>query len=134
MVESTWRKNVEEVISRFNRLFNIEAVIVFGSWARSGGGVWSDVDVLIIGSVSHLSPLERFELVVEHKPSRTDIFLYTYEELKNMFRRGNSLAISVLAEGIPIKISKRVKELINQAKHYYVRQGRIWIDKRYKTH
>ena len=134
MVKNTWRKNVEEVISRFSRLFNIEAVIVFGSWTRSRGGEWSDVNVLIIGSVSHLSPLERFKLVVEYKPPRTDIFLYTYEELKNMFRRGNSLAISALAEGIPIKISKRVKELINQAKHYYVRRGSIWIDKRYKTY
>jgi len=44
------------------------------------------------------------------KPPRTDLFFYTYEELRNMFRRGNSLIISALAKGIPIKISKRVNK------------------------
>lgn len=133
-VENTWRRSVEEVINEFSKLFSVEAVIVFGSWVRSGGGEWSDVDVLIVGDVSHLSPLERFKLVVEHKPPRTDVFLYTYEELKNMLKRGNPLAISALVEGISVKISKRVEELAKQAKRHYVRRGRVWIDKRYETH
>ena len=109
---------------------DVEAAIVFGSWSRSGGGAWSDVDLLIVSDhVKNINPLERFKTATELKPPKTDIFLYTYDELKSMLNKNNPLAISALAEGKPIKTSKRIQQLINQAKQQYVRKGRMWISK-----
>ena len=128
-IEKSWYRNIKELIDRLNKLFDIEAVIIFGSWVRSGGGDWSDIDVLIIGNVNYLDPLERFRLVTEYKLPRMDVFLYTYEELKRMFEKGNPLAISALVEGFFIKKSKRIEELAKKAKKCFIRRGRIWISK-----
>lgn len=134
MSSKSWTEHIEkivnEVLERFSKVLNIEALIVFGSWTRSGGGDWSDVDILIVSDdVANINILDRFRLVVEYKPSRTDIFIYTYREVENMFRKGNPLILSALIEGIPIKISQRIQELVNQAKKQYVRQGRTYIRK-----
>jgi predicted nucleotidyltransferase len=37
------------VLSRLGERIRVEAAIVFGSWARGGGGEWSDVDLRTCG-------------------------------------------------------------------------------------
>jgi predicted nucleotidyltransferase len=127
-IRENWVKNVERVLSELSREFNVEAAIVFGSWSRSGGGDWSDVDLLIVSnSVSELSILDRFYLTSEFRKWRVDVFLYTLKELENMLNKGNPIAISALVEGIPLIIDREVEELRRKAISTYKRTGRVWI-------
>jgi predicted nucleotidyltransferase len=127
-IRENWVKNVERVLSELIREFNVEAAIVFGSWSRSGGGDWSDVDLLIVSnSVSELSILDRFSLTSEFRKWRVDVFLYTLKELENMVNKGNPIAISALVEGIPLIINREVEKLRRKAISTYKRTGRVWI-------
>jgi predicted nucleotidyltransferase len=127
-IRENWVKNVERVLSELSREFNVEAAIVFGSWSRSGGGDWSDVDLLIVSnSVSELSILDRFSLTSEFRKWRVDVFLYTLKELENMVNKGNPIAISALVEGIPLIINREVEKLRRKAISTYKRTGRVWI-------
>jgi predicted nucleotidyltransferase len=116
------------VLSELSREFNVEAAIVFGSWSRSGGGDWSDVDLLIVSnSVSELSILDRFSLTSEFRKWRVDVFLYTLKELENMVNKGNPIALSALVEGIPLIMNREVEKLRRKAISTYKRTGRVWI-------
>ncbi|MEM4970847.1 MAG: nucleotidyltransferase domain-containing protein [Sulfolobales archaeon] len=129
MAEEPWRRDVEKLLNELMRRgFRVEAAMLFGSWARSGGGDWSDLDILVLtDDVRGIPILERFRLAAEFRIYRIDLFLYTFDELKNMVLRGNPLALSALIEGIPIIASQRVEELIQEAKKKYVRKGGTWI-------
>ncbi|MCX8204455.1 MAG: nucleotidyltransferase domain-containing protein [Candidatus Nezhaarchaeota archaeon] len=123
-----WARAVEEAISRLSKMLKVEAAIVFGSWARSGGGEWSDVDLLIVSPDSKdVSVIDRFKLAAEASPPRVDVFIYTAEELRRMVERGNPLALSALVEGIVLRSTPSVEELIAYAKKSYVKAGRVWI-------
>jgi predicted nucleotidyltransferase len=127
-IRENWVKNVERVLSELSREFNVEAAIVFGSWSRSGGGDWSDVDLLIVSnSVSELSILDRFSLTSEFRKWRVDVFLYTLKELENMVNKGNPIALSALVEGIPLIMNREVEKLRRKAISTYKRTGRVWI-------
>jgi predicted nucleotidyltransferase len=127
-IRENWVKNVERVLSELSREFNVEAAIVFGSWSRSGGGDWSDVDLLIVSnSVSELSILDRFSLTSEFRKWRVDVFLYTLKELENMVNKGNPIALSALVEGIPLIMNEEVEKLRRKAISTYKRTGRVWI-------
>lgn len=121
-------RGVERVLEELaGRGFKVEAAIIFGSWARSGGGDWSDLDVLVVTDDVRSTPiLDRFKLAAELRTHRVDLFLYTFEELKSMAMRGNPLALSALIEGVPIVSSPRVEELIREARRTYTRRGRTW--------
>jgi predicted nucleotidyltransferase len=126
--ESSWAKRIEATLSELGKRFRIEAALVFGSWARSGGGEWSDIDLLIVSDdAKHIGILERFSIAAELRREKIDVFIYTYEELVNMMNKGNPLALSALIEGIPIKLSKRIEELKNKAQKMYKRVGRCWV-------
>jgi predicted nucleotidyltransferase len=127
-IRENWVKNVERVLSELSREFNVEAAIVFGSWSRSGGGDWSDVDLLIVSnSVSELSILDRFSLTSEFRKWRVDVFLYTLKELENMVNKENPIALSALVEGIPLIMNREVEKLRRKAISTYKRIGRVWI-------
>jgi len=127
-IRENWVKNVERVLSELSREFNVEAAIVFGSWSRSGGGDWSDVDLLIVSnSVSELSILDRFSLTSEFRKWRVDVFLYTLKELENMVNKENPIALSALVEGIPLIMNREVEKLRRKAISTYKRTGRVWI-------
>ncbi|MCC6054802.1 MAG: nucleotidyltransferase domain-containing protein [Thermosphaera sp.] len=127
-IRENWVKNVERVLSELSREFNVEAAIVFGSWSKSGGGDWSDVDLLIVSnSVSELRILDRFALTSEFRKWRVDVFLYTLKELENMVNKGNPIALSALVEGIPLIMNREVEKLRRKAISTYKRTGRVWI-------
>ena len=126
--ESSWAKLIEATLPELGKRLRIEAALVFGSWARSGGGEWSDIDLLIVSDdAKHISILERFSIATELRREKIDVFIYTYEELVNMMNKGNPLALSALIEGIPIKLSNRIEELKNKAQKMYKRVGRCWV-------
>lgn len=123
-----WRKTVEKTLKSLLGIVKVESALLFGSWSRGGGGEWSDVDLLIVSSdVKNLKVLDRFKLAVEIASPKADVFLYTFEELETMVKRGNPLALSALIEGKPIILSQRVEDLIKRAKNAYTRTGRAWI-------
>jgi len=112
------------------RTIEIEAVILFGSWTRGGGGDWSDIDLLVVSNqAKHINILDRFGLAAELREPRTDIFIYTYVEIESMLSRMNPLIISALVEGTPIRTNERVKNLIEYAKRKFIKKGRLWIMK-----
>jgi hypothetical protein len=83
--------------------------------------------LIVSDDAKNIGILERFSIVAELRREKIDAFIYTYEELINMVNKDNSLALSALIEGIPIKLSKRIEELKNKAQKMYKRVGRCWI-------
>ncbi len=122
------RAVVEEVLKELEKDFKIEAAVIFGSWCKSGGGAWSDIDVLVVSdSIANMSILDRFALAAHFRSKRVDLFLYTFEEVERMALRGNPLVLSALIEGIPIRMSDRVTRLANYVKKCFVKRNRVWI-------
>jgi len=122
---------VKEALEKLSKKLGVESAIVFGSWSRGGGGEWSDVDLLVVtDGVEDVKVLDRFYIAVECKAPRVDLFLYTYKELENMAKRGNPLALSALVDGVPVKLSARVSDLIELAKRMYERRGRFYVERR----
>jgi len=116
------------VLRKLGERIRVEAAIVFGSWARGGGGEWSDVDILVVSSdVANLGILDRFSISAEYAREGVDLFIYTPEELESMVRRGNALALSALVEGVPVVTCNRVERLRQEASSRYRRLGRMWV-------
>ena len=130
MFREDWVKIVENVIKELSKKFRIEAAIVFGSWVRSGGGEWSDIDLLIItDDVGFMSPLDRFYISAEFRRYRVDLFLYTYDEFERMCLKGNPITLSALLEGYYVVSSERVLRLRGRLVSKYYRDGRVWVIK-----
>lgn len=130
MFREDWVKIVENVIKELSKKFRIEAAIVFGSWVRSGGGEWSDIDLLIItDDVGFMRPLDRFYISAEFRRYRVDLFLYTYDEFERMCLKGNPIALSALLEGYYVVSSERVLRLRGRLVSKYYRDGRVWVIK-----
>lgn len=115
-------------IEKLSRVIRIESAILFGSWARGGGGEWSDIDLLIVSrDIGGTPVLERYRLAVEVRPPRVDIFIYTSDELRRMAIKGNPLVLSALVEEVPLILSKDTKDLMDYARRCYTRYGRMWV-------
>jgi predicted nucleotidyltransferase len=123
-----WSEIVDIVVRELRRTIDIEAVILHGSWARGGGGDWSDVDLLVVtDSVKSMGILDRLYISAEYRRYGVDLLLYTFEELERMASKGNPLALSALIEGTPMVSSRRVEELRSRVAKIYSRRGRMWI-------
>jgi predicted nucleotidyltransferase len=126
--QKNWSRDLSKIIEEIKKKFIVEAIIIFGSWSRSGGGDWSDIDLLVVAKdLEKLSILERFSISAEYKRYRIDLFLYTYEELESMALKGNPLILSALLEGIFLEAKPRVIELRNRIREIYIKKGRTWI-------
>lgn len=130
MLGESWTRNIEELVEKISRVFEIEGVMVFGSWSRRGGGEWSDLDLLIVSDqVKNINIFDRFKITFELGIPRTDVFIYTYEEVESMLNRMNPLILSALTEGIIIRSSERIRDLIEYARKRFTRRKRLWIMK-----
>ena len=124
--EKTWFRDIEEYLyMEFGE--DLEAILIFGSYARGDYKEYSDVDVAIISDrFRGLHPFDR--VVMEFLGGkRVEIFRYSYDEIRRMYEKANSLALSILIDGLPLKISPRLKKLSTQAKKKYVRIGKGWM-------
>jgi len=111
-----------------SELGGVEAVIIYGSAARGGMGVWSDVDILIVSDgFRGLNLLDRISLLMEHMQHPMEALGYTYHELARMVDRANALALNALIDGRVVLASRRVLELRERASKMFRRRGRMWI-------
>jgi len=127
--EKPWLRVVEEVVGKLSGRFGlVEAVIVFGSWSRGGGGDWSDIDVFVVADgAGGFNLLDRFAMVADMRALGVDVFVYSFREVESMARRGNPLVLSALIEGFRVFSSGRVERLAAELSKAYRRVGRMWI-------
>jgi len=127
--EKPWLRAVREAVERLSERFGrLEAVIVFGSWSRSGGGDWSDVDVFVVADgVEGVNVLDRFTALADLRALGVDVFVYSFREVESMARRGNPLILSALVEGLRVLSSERVERLAAELSKAYRRVGRMWV-------
>lgn len=123
-----WHKLLRTFMEELDRTLGpVEGLILFGSWARGEAGTWSDVDVLVVSDAFRGLPVpDRIGLLLEHARPPIQPLGYTFEELENMVRKANPLALSALVEGIFLRASERLRELAEKARSSYERRGRVW--------
>jgi len=127
--ERPWLRVVREAVERFSERFGRpEAVIVFGSWSRSGGGDWSDIDVFVVADgVEGVNILDRFAALTDLRALGVDVFAYSFREIEPMARRGDPLVLSALFEGLRVLSSERVERLAAELSKAYRRVRRVWM-------
>ncbi len=127
--ERAWPRELEEFVKRVEEVFGpLEAVLVYGSFAKGLEGVWSDVDVLVVSdSFAELGIADRILVLMNLAEKRVEPLGYTYEELKNMVEKANSLALNALIDGVALKESPRIRELRKRAASTYTKKGGVWI-------
>ncbi len=117
-----------KTIRSIEDILEVETAILFGSWARSGGGEWSDIDILVISeSVKNIPILERFKISKELTTSRIDLLIYTYEEIVKMLKQNNPLVISALYEGLILRPSRRILELVDFVRRCYHKMENVYM-------
>jgi len=100
-VDLSRREEYYAALTRLTRCIKaelpVEAICLFGSFARGDIHEGSDIDLLIVGNVTerfHDRMLRVQELNIEHLP--IEPICYTPEELKRMHAEGNPFIIEVL--------------------------------------
>jgi predicted nucleotidyltransferase len=76
---------IDYLINEFN---HPEAIMLFGSFARSDNGKESDIDLLIISPVKKKLELEKYEKKLKHK---TQIFIANNQEIEIMKTKNKEL-------------------------------------------
>ncbi|MHA1268423.1 MAG: nucleotidyltransferase domain-containing protein [Candidatus Helarchaeota archaeon] len=96
-------KALSNFISKIVKEMTIKCIILFGSRARGDFKQYSDVDLIIIGNFSERF-LDRSLKLTEknNSPYNFEIFCYTEQEFKSMFKRGNVIILDAIYEGIPL--------------------------------
>jgi len=126
----SWSKDVEAFAEKVKSSFPVEAILIFGSYAKNQHGDWSDIDILVLSDrFKDVNILDRFKILQEFKVGRIEAFAYTYEELVRMVDKGNPLALNALSEGKPLIVSPRVEKLVSLVREKYVKKGKAWIFK-----
>ncbi|MDY6797086.1 MAG: nucleotidyltransferase domain-containing protein [Actinomycetota bacterium] len=102
------RKAVKKALDGYARNLadshpELEAIILFGSFARGDSVPASDVDILLVLAESDMPFQDR---IVAFLPSRfpigMDVFPYTREEIEDMLRDGNRFVAAALENGIEL--------------------------------
>ena len=132
-VEKNRNRTIVEIalktIRNIENILEVEAALLFGSWARSGGGEWSDIDILVISeTIRDIPILERFKISKELTTSQVDLFIYTHEEVVRMLKQNNPLIISALYEGLILRPSRRILELIDTVRKCYQKVENTYIN------
>ena len=115
---------LREAVKRIIKVFNVKAIILFGSRARGDWGPWSDYDLLIIGDFRerYLDRLKRILDVIGDIPIPIEPHPYTMEEALSMLRRGSPTIVDALEEGV-ILYSTKDLELLMEVYRELKRRG-----------
>lgn len=93
----------------------MHAVALFGSRARGDYRPWSDYDILVIADSSE-KYLDRIGRILELLGSvdvNIELHPYTLDEAIEMLRKGNSIIVDGLSEGIVLYCGEKFEELLN---------------------
>ena len=90
---------LHEIVSSFE----IDQIILFGSYARGDYHENSDIDLIIIGSFQERF-FERIGKILDLSPSDLNIepLVYTKEEFNKMQQNENPFILTVISEGIAL--------------------------------
>jgi uncharacterized protein len=96
----------ESLVSFFHEIidrFEIDQIILFGSFARGDFHENSDVDLIIVGNFRE-NFFDRIGKILEIAPLELEIepFIYTKEEFSKMKQSGNPFILNALSEGLMI--------------------------------
>ncbi|TKJ22971.1 MAG: hypothetical protein CEE43_04450 [Promethearchaeota archaeon Loki_b32] len=81
--------------------FEIEKIILFGSYARGDYHENSDIDLIIVGNFEERF-FDRIGNILELVPNNLNIepLVYTNEEFDKMSENGNPFLLTVISEGL----------------------------------
>ncbi len=96
----------ESLINFLHKLtdqFQIDQIILFGSFARGDYHENSDIDLIIVGTFKERF-FDRIGKVLEFAPKELDVepFVYTREEFNKMKQYENPFLLNALSEGISL--------------------------------
>ncbi len=91
-------KRIASRLAKKNR--NIEAVYLFGSYAKGDAGIHSDADILIVLSQDNrrmIDRLDEFILAFCDGPAPVDVLVYTRGEIESGLKEGNRFITSSMS-------------------------------------
>ena len=97
------KERVKDFIHKIIIQFDIEKIILFGSFARGDYHENSDIDLIIVGNFKE-SFFERIGMIREFEPNdlEFEILVYTNEEFKKMLEHGNPFIEVAINEGVSL--------------------------------
>lgn len=104
---SLGRDDIKEKLKAFLHTivnqFNIERIILFGSYARGDFHENSDIDLIIVGIFKERF-FDRIGKILDLVPNDLNIepFVYTNEEFEKMRENGNPFIITAVSEGVQL--------------------------------
>ncbi len=100
-------KNAKEYANNLN--FKC-SVFLIGSYARGDFNLWSDVDLIIIGSFTG-NPVERLKIL--DFPAGYEVIPLTLNEVIKMKNKNNKLIIDAFNEGVLLRDDFKIMNAIN---------------------
>lgn len=86
---------LNEIVNVFESYSNIEKAILFGSRAKGGFSLYSDIDIAICGDVSALE-IEEIKCQLDELPFVYVFDVMDYEAIKNPMLRGHIDRVGVV--------------------------------------
>ena len=94
-------QNIRHLVRRMANKFQLEKVILFGSYAYGNPGPESDVDLLVVMNTSLSSRQQRLRIsqAISPRPFPLDIVVRTPEELETRLKLGDPFLHEVMTRG-----------------------------------
>ena len=100
--DTKFKKLFHNMIEQIGNRVPLNAVILFGSYAKGNAHKFSDYDLVIIAEFQE-NYLNRGLWIVHLAPDvSVDVFCYTPAEFERLFNSYNLTAIDAISEGIPL--------------------------------
>jgi uncharacterized protein len=98
------REDLKEFIHKIKANFEIDRIILFGSFARGDYHENSDVDLIIVGEFQERF-FDRIGKVLQYAPKGIEIepFVYNREEFLQMLETENPFIINAVSNGIELQ-------------------------------
>ena len=94
-------QNIRGLVRRMASKFQLEKVVLFGSYAYGNPGPESDVDLLVVMNTSLSSRQQRLKIsqAISPRPFPLDIVVRTPEELETRLKLGDPFLHEVMTRG-----------------------------------
>ena len=94
-------QNIRGLVRRMASKFQLEKVVLFGSYAYGNPGPESDVDLLVVMNTSLSSRQQRLKIsqAISPRPFPLDIVVRTPEELEQRLKLGDPFLREVISQG-----------------------------------